>query len=62
MCILLHTIVVAPARWTPQKVSQQLLDLIPRLACARFTHLEIFEPHIVLVDEVAIKSSLNDYR
>lgn len=46
MKILLHTIALEPARWTPQKVSRSLVDLLPRIARAHFRELEIFEPHL----------------
>lgn len=46
MNILLHTIALEPARWTPQRVSQKLTDLLPRIAAVGFRELEIFEPHL----------------
>src|SRR5438132_12996991 len=46
MKLLLHTIALEPARWTPARVSQSLIDLAPRLASRGFRELEIFEPHL----------------
>ncbi|CAN5796712.1 hypothetical protein BH09VER1_BH09VER1_19630 [soil metagenome] len=46
MDLLLHTICLEPARWTPQRVSQSLPDLIPGIAAAGFTQVEIYEPHL----------------
>lgn len=61
MKILLHTIALEPARWTPQKVSSPLRDLIPRLAQTPFRELEIFEPHLAGVDAHAIRDALSDH-
>jgi sugar phosphate isomerase/epimerase len=60
MNILLHTIAIEPARWTPQRVSQPLTDLISRIAeKTGFTQLEIFEPHLTLApDPRAIRDAL----
>jgi sugar phosphate isomerase/epimerase len=46
MKILFHTIALEPARWTPQRVSRPLVTLLPAIAEAGFTHLEIYEPHL----------------
>lgn len=46
MKIYLHTIALEPARWTPQRVSQKLTDLVPLMAGAGFREIEIFEPHL----------------
>lgn len=46
MNLLLHTICLEPARWTPKRVSQSLPDLIPGIAAAGFTEIEIYEPHL----------------
>jgi sugar phosphate isomerase/epimerase len=46
MNILLHTIALEPARWLPRKVSHPLTNLLPLIAAAGFTQLEIFEPHL----------------
>ncbi len=46
MDILLHTIALEPARWTPQRVAQPLVKLLPHLAAHGFSRIEIFEPHI----------------
>jgi sugar phosphate isomerase/epimerase len=46
MEILLHTIALEPARWLPQRVSQKLSDLTPKIAATGFKGLEIFEPHL----------------
>jgi len=46
MEIFFHTIALEPARWTPQRVSQSLTTLLPRIARAGFRTLEIYEPHL----------------
>jgi len=46
MEILLHTIALEPARWTPERVSQPLLHLLPHIAASGFKRLEIYEPHL----------------
>ena len=46
MEILLHTIALEPARWTPRRVSQSLPTLLPRIAQAGFRSVEIYEPHL----------------
>jgi sugar phosphate isomerase/epimerase len=46
MDILLHTIALEPARWTPQRVAQPLGNLLPSIAAHGFSRIEIFEPHI----------------
>ena len=51
MNILLHTIALEPARWTPQKVSRPLSELLPTIAGAGFYKLEIFEPHLALLPD-----------
>jgi len=48
---LLHTIALEPARWTPQRVSQPLAALIPKIAATPFKRLEVFEPHLALSRE-----------
>ncbi len=48
MKIYLHTIALEPARWTPQRVSQNLTDLVPLMAEAGFHEVEIFEPHLTV--------------
>ena len=59
MDILLHTISLEPARWTPLRVSRPLVELLPRLARSKFKQLEIFEPHLALApDEAAIREAL----
>lgn len=53
--ILLHTIALEPARWTPERVSRPLSELLPTVAGAGFYKLEIFEPHLALLpDEPAL--------
>ncbi len=53
--ILLHTIALEPARWTPQRVSRPLAELLPTIAGAGFYKLEIYEPHLSLLpDEPAM--------
>ena len=46
MKIYLHTIALEPARWTAQRVSQNLIDLLPVIAEAGFPEVEVFEPHL----------------
>ncbi|PTX93851.1 hypothetical protein DB345_19950 [Spartobacteria bacterium LR76] len=46
MKIYLHTIALEPARWTPQRVSQTLPVLLPRIAEAGYHEVEVFEPHL----------------
>jgi len=46
MEIFFHTIALEPARWTPRRVSQSLLDLLPKIAGAGFRTVEFFEPHL----------------
>ncbi len=46
MNIYLHTIALEPARWTQQRVSQKLTDLVPLMAEAGFSEIEVFEPHL----------------
>lgn len=59
MNILLHTIAFEPARWTLQRVSQKLTDLIPKIAgTTPFKELEIYEPHLTTGDEESIKELL----
>jgi len=58
MDILFHTISMEPARWTSQRVSQKLSDLIPKIAGASFEKLEIYEPHLAAEDEEALLASL----
>src|SRR5688572_20988389 len=50
MKILLHTIALEPARWTQQKVSTTLPELLPLIADAGFREIEIFEPHLERID------------
>jgi sugar phosphate isomerase/epimerase len=45
--ILLHTIALEPARWTPARVSRPLLELLPAIAASGFQDLEIYEPHLI---------------
>ncbi len=51
MNILLHTIALEPARWTPQRVSRPLSELLPIIAGAGFYKLEVFEPHLALLPD-----------
>jgi len=46
MPLLFHTIAVEPARWIPQRTSQDLLTLLPAIADAGFDRVEVFEPHL----------------
>ena len=46
MKIILHTIALEPARWTPKRVSYRLVELLAPIARAGFDQLEIFEPHL----------------
>ena len=53
--IFLHTIALEPARWTPQRVSRPLAEILPAIARAGFRQLEVFEPHLTLApDEAAL--------
>lgn len=55
MELFLHTIALEPARWTPQRVANPLVDLLPAIAHAGFRKLEVFEPHLALAaDEEAL--------
>ena len=58
MNILFHTIAIEPARWTPQRVSRPLVELLPRIAESGFSEIEIFEPHLGTEDSsVEIKNA-----
>jgi len=46
MNILLHTIALEPARWTPQRISRPLTELLPEITKAGFSQIEIYEPHL----------------
>jgi len=46
MQIFFHTIAIEPARWTPQRTSQDLVSILPHIASAGFRHIEVFEPHL----------------
>lgn len=46
MNMLLHTIALEPARWTPSRVSRTLLELLPRIAEIGFHEVEVYEPHL----------------
>ena len=46
MELLLHTIALEPARWTPQRTSQDLAGILPPIASAGFHRIEVFEPHV----------------
>ena len=61
MHILFHTIAVEPERWTPQRVSQKLAELIPRIAGKGFKRLEIYEPHLTEGDEEEIRGLLAEH-
>ena len=55
MEFLLHTIALVPARWTPQRVANPLVELLPAIARAGFRRVEVFEPHLALAaDEEAL--------
>ncbi len=54
MNILLHTIALEPARWTPQRVSRPLSEILPTIAGAGFYKLEVFEPHLALLPDEAV--------
>ena len=62
MNILLHTIALEPARWTPARVSRPLVELLPAIAGAGFYQLEIFEPHLDFApDEEALRRALAEH-
>ena len=46
MKLLFHTIALEPARWTPQRSSFRLIDLLGPIAESGFNRLEIYEPHL----------------
>ena len=46
MKLLLHTIALEPARWTPQRTSLRLVELFEPIAESGFDRLEIYEPHL----------------
>lgn len=46
MELYLHTIALEPARWTPQRRSLDLPELLPRIADCGFDRIEIYEPHL----------------
>ena len=46
MKILFHTIAIEPARWTSERVSRPLTELLGPVAQAGFRELEIYEPHL----------------
>ncbi len=58
MNILLHTIALEPARWTPQRVSRPLAEILPIIAGAGFYKLEVFEPHLSLLPDEATMVAL----
>jgi len=57
MKLLFHTIVLEPARWTPQRISCRLIDLLGPIAASGFNQLEIYELHLN-DDPVEIRDSL----
>lgn len=59
MQLLLHTIALEPARWTPARVSRPLVELLPAIAGAGFHRLEIYEPHLAMApDEDALLAAI----
>ena len=63
MNILLHSIALEPARWTPQRVSRPLVELLPEIAKAGFSEIEIYEPHLTAETAVpSIKAALEANR
>ncbi len=58
MNILLHTIALEPARWTPQRVSRPLAEILPVIAGAGFYKLEVFEPHLSLLPDEGVMVAL----
>ena len=58
MNILLHTIALEPARWTPQRVSRPLAELLPTISGAGFYKLEVFEPHLSLLPDEQVMVAL----
>jgi sugar phosphate isomerase/epimerase len=57
MRLLLHTIALDPARWTPQRVSRPLTDILPSIAAMDFQDLEIYEPHLT---EATVSAEIKD--
>ena len=63
MELLLHTIALEPARWTPERVANPLVELLPAIAKAGFRRLEVFEPHLTLAaDEEALPRLFSSLR
>jgi sugar phosphate isomerase/epimerase len=61
MEVFFHTIALEPARWTPRKVSRNVVDLLPKIAESGFRKVEIFEPHLrELSQRPAIKAKLEE--
>jgi len=47
MNLLLHTIALEPARWTPQRTSHGLAELLPAIAESDIiSGIEVYEPHL----------------
>lgn len=57
MRLLLHTIALEPARWTPRRRSQSLTHILPAIAAAGFHNLEIYEPHLT---EATVSGEIKD--
>jgi len=59
---LLHTIAIEPARWTEKRVSRPLIEIIPEIAKAGFSFVEIYEPHLrIRSSRPDIRRSLNEH-
>lgn len=59
--VYLHTIALEPSRWTPDKVWRPLPELLPEIAAAGFTELEIFEPHAEKIGFENLKHTLDTF-
>ncbi len=57
----LHTIALEPLRWLPQKIFRPLPELLPAIAEAGFSTLEIFEPHAKQVGFKVLKRHLGEW-
>lgn len=51
MELLLHTIALEPARWTPRRASRDLAELVPGIAGIGVRRLEVYSPHVEMADD-----------
>jgi sugar phosphate isomerase/epimerase len=58
----LHTIALEPARWTPERVSRPLIEILGPIKAGGFDELEIFEPHLTFAeDEEELRQALREH-